>query len=180
MPGEVEQQTIGFAVRAPMTLHYSSQMIMGLIRASARLVGLALKGIGGGVKMGINAVDKLSKSDPISAKKKIRDLHLDEMEDVESKDVRALRREFNRNHVNFAMKRSPEKGYYTVFYGANDVNRAEKAFEKVLGKTVEKPRHPPMKERLAAAVKESERREAARAVEKVAERAVKAPAREAR
>lgn len=180
MPGEVEQQTIGFAVRAPMTLHYSSQMIFGLVRASARLVGLALKGIGGSVKLGINTVDKLSRSDPVSAKKKIRDLHLDEMQEVESKDVRALRREFNRNHINFAVKRSRETGYYTVFYSAQDANRMKKAFEKVLDKSVEKPKRPPMKERLAAAVKESERREAARAVEKVAERAVKAPAREAR
>ena len=153
-------------------------------------------------------MDKLSLSDPISANKKIRNLHLDEMYTVTGEresdlgengegtektkkdlqkqakqmrqDIRALRREFKRNQVDLAVKKNPETGYYTVFYGANDVNRAKKAFEKVLGKSVEKPKRPPMKERLAAAVKESERREAARAVEKIAERAVKAPAREAR
>lgn len=167
------------AVRIPATVIRSGRSLYQLLLAAARA---AWKTLSGATRLTLGAVDKLSKSDPISAPRKIRDLHLDEMQTVSGEDIRQLRREFNRNNVNFAVKRSPTKGEYMVFFNAQDSNRMRQSFEAVLAKQTQSTaaKKPPMKERLAAAEKEASRREAARALEKATERSVKAPTREAR
>ena len=179
MPGEIEQQAITMAVRVPSAMINTGRRLSSVLMAAIRL---ALNTLRGATNLTLGAVDKLSKSDPLSANRKIRDLHLDEMQAVSSQDVRQLRREFKHNNVNFAVKKSPTKGEYTVFFNGQDSNRMRQSFETVLAKQAEKTatKKLPMKERLAAAEKEAARREAARKMERTADRTVKAPARDAR
>lgn len=179
MPGEIEQQAITMAVRVPCAMINTGRSLSSVLMAAIRL---ALNTLRGATNLTLGAVDKLSKSDPLSANRKIRDLHLDEMQSVSSQDVRQLRREFARNNVNFAVKRSPTKGEYTVFFNAQDSKRMQQAFETVLAKQAEKTaaKKPPLAERMAAAEKEAARRNVERSAERVAERAIKAPAKEAR
>lgn len=180
MPGELDRETITVAVRILSAAARTGRSLKQLLMAALRTAEKTLRTAG---QLSLSTVDRLSRSDPISARQKIRNLHLDETQTVSGEDVRQLRREFNRNNVNFAVKRSPTKGEYLVFFNAQDSNRMRQSFENVLAKQAEravKSKRPPMKERLAAAEKEASRREAARAQEKAVERAVNAPAKEAR
>lgn len=74
---------------------------------------------------------------------------------IDRADLKAVKRELNKNSVDFAVRKDPDSGEYRLYFKAQDVDRVYDGLSACIKKFDSRPQRTPMSEQLTAAAEKA-------------------------